>query len=76
MAIAASLPNPTGGIIEDPLTLKEAEALFAETDDAVSESTLRRWAKAAGLTAVRRGQRVWYSDSDILELHARHVFGD
>ncbi|MFI8792616.1 hypothetical protein [Streptomyces sp. NPDC055105] len=76
MAIALPQPSPTGGVIEDPLTLKEAEALFAETGYPVPESTLRRWTKAAGLRGVRRGRRVEYSDSELLELHARHTFGD
>ncbi|MFC9497687.1 hypothetical protein [Streptomyces sp. NPDC056982] len=76
MAIAVPQPSPTGGITEERLTLKEAEALFAETGYPAPESTLRRWAKDAGLKGIRRGQRVWYSDSEILELHARHVFDD
>ncbi|MFF1358708.1 hypothetical protein [Streptomyces sp. NPDC058297] len=76
MAIAALHPSPTPRVIEDGVTLKEAEALFVETGYPVSESTLRRLAKEAGLKSVRRGQRVEYSDSEILELHARHVFGD
>jgi DNA-binding transcriptional MerR regulator len=75
MAIAALHPSPTPGV-EDPVTLEEAAALFAETDDPVSESTLRRWAKADGIKPVRQGQYVLYSDSQILELHARHMFGD
>jgi hypothetical protein len=76
MAIAALHPSPYPRGVEDGVTLKEAEALFAETGYPISESSLRRLATAAGLKSVRRGQRVEYSDSEILEVHARHVFGD
>jgi hypothetical protein len=76
MAIAALHPNPHPRVIEDGVTIKESVALFAETGYPVPETTLRAWVKAAGLESVRRGQRVEYSDSEILEVHARHVFGD
>lgn len=76
MAIAALHPSPYPRGFEDAVTIPEAVALFAETGYPVPDTTLRSWVKAAGLKSVRRGQRVEYSDSEILEVHARHVFGD
>ncbi|MFD8777476.1 hypothetical protein [Streptomyces sp. NPDC059916] len=76
MAIAALHPSPTPRGFKDAVTVKEAVALFAETGYPVPDTTLRTWAKAAGLESVRRGQRVEYSYSDLLEVHARHMFDD
>lgn len=76
MAIAALTPSFGIGPIEDPVTIKEALALFAETGHPVSDSSLRRWVKKDGLTGIKYQGETWYSDSDLLELHARHVFGD
>ena len=69
MATAVPAPTITTGTIEDPVTLREAVALFAETGHPVAESTLRRLAKKAGLTSVRG----YYSDSALLELHRDRV---
>lgn len=69
MAIAATAPSLNAGRIEDPVTIEESSALFAQTGHPVPPSTLRHWAKQAGLKSVR-GQ---YSDSDLLELHRRRV---
>ena len=69
MAIAVLTPDLD--TIDDPVTIKEAAAMFAETGYPVPESTLRRWARKAGL----RSERGQYSDSDLLELHARKFFG-
>ncbi len=76
MAIAAPAPSTGIGPIKDPVTITEALALFSETGHPVKETNLRRWVKEAGLKSVRRGRTVWYSDSDLLELHARKVFCD
>ncbi|MFM9373320.1 hypothetical protein [Streptomyces sp. Da 82-17] len=76
MAIAALTPSVAVGPISDPVTIKESVALFAETGHPVSESTLRRWIKRAGLLGVRSAGETWYSDSEILELHRDRVFGE
>ncbi len=69
MATAAPAPTLGYGPIEDPVTLREASALFAETPHPIPESTLRRLAKKAGLKSVRG----CYSDSELLELHRDRV---
>ncbi|MFE1949965.1 MerR family transcriptional regulator [Streptomyces sp. NPDC059524] len=73
--MATAALSPSVGRIEDPVTIKEAVALFAQTGYPVPESTLRRWAKEAGLRTSRSGGSVHYSDSELLVLHADRTFG-
>jgi hypothetical protein len=72
MATAALSPTATPDGRQDSVTIGEFCALLVPTGYHVPESTMRRWAKQAGLTSVKG----WYSDSELLELHARHMLGD
>lgn len=57
--------------IPDPVTFKEAAALFEEAGVDLHWKTLERWAKVDRLALERRGRAFVVSFSDLLEAHAR-----
>lgn len=59
----------------DLVTMKEAEALFAECGKRyeVDAKTLKRWADKHGVTTERVGRDVIASWTDLLEVHAKEV---
>lgn len=74
MAATHHTPLPLAGI-EDPVSLKEASALFDRTDHKAPLETLRRWVREDDLAAVRVGPKreVHVSWSDLLEAHAKRT---
>lgn len=64
-------PLPTE--IADPVTYKEAVALFARTGHKASESTLRRYVADDGITTARVGRIDYMSWSDLLEAHFKRT---
>lgn len=71
MAVTSYSPLPES--IPDPVTFKEAQALFAETPHPVHANTLVRLAKAKGCDIERVGRTDYVSYSDLLEAHAEWV---
>lgn len=73
MAATHHSPLPIG--IEDPVSLKEASALFDRTDHKASVETLRRWVHEDDLETEHRGpKRVLHvSWSDLLEAHFKRT---
>lgn len=71
MAVTSYSPIPAS--IPDPVTFKEAAALFAETGHPVSANTLIRRARAKGCDIERVGRTDYASYSDLLEVHAEVV---
>lgn len=71
MAVTSYLPLPT--TISDPVTFKEASALFAETGHPASANTLVRWAREKRYDIERVGRTDYVSYSNLLEVHAEKV---
>lgn len=71
MAIAHYSPLPAE--IDDPVTLKEAVALFRRTGHPAPESTLRRWIREDNITTVRAGRTDYVSWTDLLQAHFRRT---
>lgn len=71
MAATHYNPLPIAPGIEDPVTYKEASALFARTGHPAPESTLRRYVREDGIKAVHVGplRVVYVSYTDLLEAH-------
>lgn len=61
--------SPLPAEIEDPVTYKEAVALFARTGHKASESTVRNYVRDAGITPVFVGKTAYVSWSDLLQVH-------
>ena len=70
MAITSYAAMPVPRIV-DPVTFKEAAALFAETPYPVSANTLVRWVKEAKVPTERVGKTDYVSYSELLVLHGR-----
>lgn len=68
MAITSAVPSIAG--IPDPVTLKEAVALFQRTGHPAPESTLENWIRQERIKKVRRGKVCFYSYSALLKVHA------
>ncbi|MGV9278128.1 hypothetical protein [Streptomyces griseosporeus] len=71
MAIAHYSPLPAE--IDDPVTLKEAVALFRRTGHPAGETTLRSWIREDGITTVRVGKTAYMSWTDLIQAHARRT---
>lgn len=71
MAATHHQPLPVAPGIEDPVTYKEATALFARTGHPAPESTLRRYVREDDIPTVRVGPKrtVHVSYSDLLDAH-------
>jgi len=73
MAISSPSPSPHPAVIEDPVTYKEASALFARTGHPAPESTLRRWVKEENIPTERRAGIVQVSWTALMEAHGRRT---
>jgi hypothetical protein len=73
MAVTSYSSLPASIPVPDPVTFKEASAMFAETGHPISANTLVRQARARRLTVVRVGRTDYASYSDLLEAHAEWV---
>jgi hypothetical protein len=67
MAVTSYSPIPAN--IPDPVTFKEAAALFAETGLPIGKNTLINHARARGCATERVGGTDYVSYSDLLEVH-------
>lgn len=66
-----SEPTPVPEFLpRDIVSLQEASAMFQETGRPASPRTLKRRARAAGVTVVRHGAADHASFSDLLQVHA------
>lgn len=73
MAIAAPAPSPSVDPLRDPVTIREALALFDQTGYSVKESNLRRWARQDRLQSERSRGTTCYSWTALLVLHRERV---
>jgi len=71
MAVTCPHPHPTA--IEDPVTYKEAAALFDRTGHPAPVNTLRRWVEEDGIATERRGRAVCVSWTALIEAHLRRT---
>ena len=75
MAATHHNPLPYAGRIEDPVSLKEAAALFARTGHPAPVNTLRRYIQEDGLATVHVGPKrvVHVSWSELLDAHFKRT---
>lgn len=71
--MAATHYSPLPAEIEDPVTYKEAVALFERTGHKAAETTLRRYVEEDELTTVRVGRTIYASWTDLLEAHFKRT---
>ncbi|WP_329376198.1 hypothetical protein [Streptomyces sp. NBC_01483] len=72
MAVTSYSPLPEA--IPDPVTFKEASAMFAETGHPIHANTLVRQVRARkDIPVVRVGRTDYVSYSDALDVHAEWV---
>ena len=75
MAISTLSPYEPTPAAADPVSLKEASALFAECgrEYEASPRTLKRWCVKHGVRTQRVGKEDHASWSDLLEIHREEV---
>ncbi|MFF1444193.1 hypothetical protein [Streptomyces sp. NPDC058295] len=71
--MAATHLSPFPAEIEDPVTYKEAVALFARTGHKAAESTVRRYVEEDELKTARVGKVMYVSWTDLLEAHFKRT---
>lgn len=67
--MAATHYSPLPDAIEDPVSYREASALFAKTGHKAEPETIRRWVKEEQLETVRMRRTDYVSWSAIQEVH-------